>query len=415
MSERSVPADDVVDELRSDHASNDERWALSLISSGHYLSHFYGLVLPPLFPLLKKEFDISYIELGLAITAYSLLGGILQAPVGFLVDRLGPSRVLLSGMALIAASVLLMGFVSSYWMLLVLAIFAGLGNSVFHPADYAILAGSVGEKRLGRAYSMHTFSGFLGGACAPVAMLALAAQWDWRSALIITGGLGLVVFAIMAIRRDVLVGEEKAETNIIEETKSLSGLALLTTAPILLFLVFFILYGIASSGLIAFISSGLMELHGIGLEAANTALTAHLFGVVGGILLTGLIADRYSRHIVTGGAALVLATIATLLPTIGISSEIGLIVVMTLAGIGLGGILPPRDLMLNAVIPRGQTGKVFGFVFVGYSLGYSISPPALGAYLDTGQPEMVFIGCAGFAALSLVAVITANIVAERKS
>ena len=180
MSERLGPADDVVDELRSDKASNDERWALSLISSGHYLSHFYGLVLPPLFPLLKTEFDISYIELGLAITAYSLLGGILQAPVGFLVDRLGPSRVLLSGMALIAASVLLMGFVSSYWMLLVLAIFAGLGNSVFHPADYAILAGSVGEKRLGRAYSMHTFSGFLGGACAPVAMLALAAQW-WHA------------------------------------------------------------------------------------------------------------------------------------------------------------------------------------------------------------------------------------------
>ena len=58
-------------------------------------------------------------------------------------------------------------------MLMVLAVFAGLGNSVFHPADYAILAGSIGEKRLGRAYSMHTFSGFLGGACAPVGMLGL--------------------------------------------------------------------------------------------------------------------------------------------------------------------------------------------------------------------------------------------------
>tara|TARA_B100000676_G_C18084161_1_gene853656 strand:- start:342 stop:1589 length:1248 start_codon:yes stop_codon:yes gene_type:complete len=415
MSETTGKAENVADKLGSDSASRNERWALGLISCGHYLSHFYGLVLPPLFPLLKTEFGISYIELGLAITAYSLLGGILQAPVGFLVDRLGPSRVLLSGMALIAASILLMGFVSSYWMLLILAIFAGLGNSVFHPADYAILAGSIGEKRLGRAYSMHTFSGFLGGACAPVAMLALAAQWDWRMALIITGGIGLIVFAIMAVRRDVLIGEEKAETGTIANDKSSSGLALLATAPVLLFLVFFILYGIASSGLIAFISSGLMELHSIGLEAANTALTAHLFGVVGGILLTGLIADRYSRHIVTGGAALVLATIATLLPTIGISSEIGLIVVMTLAGIGLGGVLPPRDLMLNAMIPRGQTGKVFGFVFVGYSLGYSVAPPALGAYLDLGQPAMVFIVCAGFAALSLVAVITANIMAEQKS
>ena len=100
MSERSGTADGVASELGRDRASSEERWALSLISSGHYLSHFYGLALPPLFPLLKTEFGVTYIELGLAMTAYGFLGGLVQAPVGFLVDRLGPSRVLLAGMAL---------------------------------------------------------------------------------------------------------------------------------------------------------------------------------------------------------------------------------------------------------------------------------------------------------------------------
>ena len=210
MSDRAA----VAEELDDAGASGDERWAISLISAGHYLSHFYGLALPPLFPLLKMEFGVSYIELGLAMTAYGFLGGILQAPVGFLVDHLGPRRVLLWGLCLISTSVMLMGFVDSYWMLLVLAVFAGLGNSVFHPADYAILAGSIGEKRLGRAYSVHTFSGFLGGACAPVAMLTIAAYTDWRTALIVTGGIGLLVLAVMTVRRRVLVGESHSESEV---------------------------------------------------------------------------------------------------------------------------------------------------------------------------------------------------------
>ena len=230
-----------------------ERWTIGLISAGHYLSHFYGLALPPLFPLLKAEFGVSYMELGLAMTAYALLGGIVQAPVGFLVDRLGPRRVLLAGLGLIAVSILLMGFVGEYWMLLLLAVLAGLGNSVFHPADYAILSGSINDKRLGRAYSVHTFSGFLGGACAPVAILALAALTDWRTALIVSGLTGLVVLAAMAWRYDVLGGENEADTAsasdrtpAVETGQAQRGLRLLLTAPVLLFLGFNILYGMAT-------------------------------------------------------------------------------------------------------------------------------------------------------------------------
>ncbi len=75
--------------------------------------------------MLKAEFGVSYMELGLAMTAYALLGGAVQAPVGFLVDRLGPRRVLFSGHGLTATAILLMGFAGHYWMLLVLAVLAG--------------------------------------------------------------------------------------------------------------------------------------------------------------------------------------------------------------------------------------------------------------------------------------------------
>ena len=400
-------AEAISSDLKGERASGDERWALGLISSGHFLSHFYGLALPPLFPMLKAEFGVSYLELGLAMTAYGLLGGIVQAPVGFLVDRLGPRRVLLVGLALISGAVLLMGFVLSYWMLLVLAVFAGLGNSVFHPADYAILAGSIREKRLGRAYSMHTFSGFLGGACAPVGMLALAAYSDWRTALIVAGAVGLVMLVVMAFRREVLVGEGGSESK--SAPAASGGIALLLTPPVLLFLTFFTLYGMASGGLLAFTVSGLINLHGVALETANTALTGHLFGVVGGILLAGVIADRFPKHMITAAGALFLAAVASALPVLGAPPVIVLIAIMTMAGVGLGAVLPPRDLMLKALTPAGQTGKVFGFVFVGYSLGVSVSPLLLGAFLDAGMPTMVFLGSAGFAALSLISIYAAYV------
>lgn len=412
MSEKAGTAETAATSIDNGRASGEERWAISLISAGHYLSHFYGLALPPLFPLLKVEFGVSYIELGLAMTAYGFLGGMLQAPVGFLVDHLGPRRVLLWGLGLISASIMLMGFVSSYWMLLILAVLAGLGNSVFHPADYAILAGSIGEKRLGRAYSVHTFSGFLGGACAPVAMLTIAAYYDWRMALIVTGGIGLFVLAIMTMRRDVLVGESGSGAESPQPSGS-GGIALLLTAPVLLFLAFFILYGMASGGLLAFTVSGLINLHGLGLDAANTALTGHLFGVVGGILLAGIVVDKYPRHIITAAVALILAAIASLLPVLSLPSPIALIIIMTAAGIGLGAVLPARDLMLKALIPAGQTGKVFGFVFVGYSVGVSLAPLLLGSLLDAGLPSMVFIISAGFALLSLIAISAAHLLTPR--
>ncbi|MGY8961409.1 MAG: MFS transporter, partial [Alphaproteobacteria bacterium] len=162
-------------------------WIIGLISAGHFLSHFYYMSLPPMFLLLKAEFGVSYIELGAAMTAYGFLGGFIQAPVGFLVDHLGPRKVLLAGLGLNAIAIMLIGFVDAYWVLVLLAVFAGIGNSVFPPADYAILSGSIDDERIGRAFSTHTFFGFFGTACAPPVMLASASLFGWRTSFIIIG------------------------------------------------------------------------------------------------------------------------------------------------------------------------------------------------------------------------------------
>ncbi len=396
-----------------------ERWVNSLIGAGHFMSHYYLLALPPLFPLLKAEFGVSYIELGLAMTAYNLLGGVLQAPVGFLVDRLGPRRVLFAGLGLNAMGVMLMGFADAYWVLLVLAVFAGLGNSVFHPADYAILSGSIKSDRLAKAYSSHTFAGFLGGACAPVGMLAMVQFTDWRTALMAAGTVGLLVLALMVLRRDVLEGESAPPPEVMPKdqtaTEGPTGIRLILSAPVLLFLAYFVFYGMAGGGMTAFTVTGLMLLHDVGLDLANGALTGYLFGIVGGIVVGGFVSDRYTRHMVISTGGLLLVAAAALTPAVASPPALLFITVMASAGFGMGVILPARDLMIRKLVPPGESGKVFGFIFVGYSIGGSLAPPIYGWLLDMDLPSMVFQMAAVFAMLALLAVSAASALTPKAS
>jgi len=320
--------------------------------------------------------------------------------------------MLLAGLGLNALAVMLIGFADAYWVLLVLAVFAGLGNSVFHPADYAIMSGSIREENMGRAFSVHTFSGFLGGACAPVAMLTMASLTDWRTAFIAAGLAGLAVWAAMVLRGGVLVGENQAAQSD-GEASAPSGMALLTTPPVLLYLGFFIAYGMASGGLSSFTVIGLIELQGLNLDLANMALTGHLFGVVGGVAVGGIVVDRFRRHGVTAAIALLLAMGFVLLPALLGMPALALVAIMTIVGLGLGAVLPPRDLMIRALTPAGQSGKVFGFVFVGYAVGASLTPLFFGWLLDRGSPALVFILSAVFLVLALAAITMARRLALR--
>lgn len=389
---------------------------VGLISVGHFLSHFYVLCLPPLFPILKAEFNVSYVELGLAMTAYGLLGGFMQAPVGFLVDRLGPRNLLFAGLGLNAGAIVMMGFAQNYEMLLVFAVLAGLGNSVFHPADYAILNGSIHPDRLGRAFSMHTFSGFFGSACAPVGILALVSFTDWRVAMISVGLFGLLIWAVMVLCRNSLHGTAAPGPDGDETAAEpgRTGIRLLMSPPVLLFLGFFIAYGMVTGGLRAFSVTALINLHGLGLDQANAALTGFLFGVVGGILLAGVIVDRYPQHARIAVGALLLALFCTIAPIWAGLPGLALIALLTVVGVGLGAALPPRDLLIRALIPPGETGKVFGFVFVGFTVGGSIAPPFFGGLLDAGNPSLIFGLSAAFIVLSIAFVIAAQLTALRQ-
>ena len=146
----------------------------------------------------RRELGVGFVELGLALTVANVLAVTAQLPVGFLVDRLGSRRMLVAALLGAGIAFIAFGLAPSYWHLLLAMALVGLTNAVFHPADYALLSAKIPTTRLGRAFSIHTFSGFLGNAVAPVTMLALVAY----------GGLsfGLIAAGILAHRRRAAAG-----------------------------------------------------------------------------------------------------------------------------------------------------------------------------------------------------------------
>ena len=382
---------------------------LGLIGTGHFLSHFYMMCLPPLFPLLKDEFGVSYAGLGLILTITYAASGIAQTPMGFVVDRKGPFVVLTTGLALLAGAMALIAVAPSYWAVLVLAAVAGVGHSVFHPADYAILSAAIDPRRMGRAFSMHTFSGHLGWAAAPATVIFLAALLGWRAALAVLGMVGLAVMLAMLTQRQaltiVLETKQGPPGSGASSTEANDGVRLLTSAPILLFFLFFFVTAMTSSGIRSFAVAAMAALHGTPLTAASTALTGFLVASALGVLIGGLMVDRTRRHDLIAAAAL-LGTAAAM-AVIGTVSLTGaaLIALFTVMGLAQGMVRPARDMLVRAVTPRNASGKVFGFVSTGLSVGGAVTPILFGWILDQGAPQAIFYLLAAFMLIAVMAIV----------
>lgn len=366
---------------------------LRLVSLSHFLSHIYLLLLPPLFVAIQAETGWSYTKISFAIVAFYLVSTVLQTPAGYVTDRFSPFIVLVGGICLEALAFGLSGFAPNYYAFIILFGIAGIGNTVFHPAHYAILANRIPEKRMAHAYSVHTFAGFLGTAAAPVSLHALSSLVGWRGALGIAGLVGLLVAVVLVVGRSYLVETPRSKHEQSQREQG-SGMAVLLRPGILVSLVIFALLAASNSGVQGYVATALVKAWGTPLADANTALSAFLVSNAIGVLLGGVV-SRYVRSqevLFSIGLAVVAASAGALaFLDIGL---IGLIGVMTLGGLANGIILPSRDLIVRSMTPDGQFGKVFGFVSTGFFIGATLTPPAFALFLDQGRPAAVFVAVA---------------------
>jgi MFS family permease len=385
----------------------------TLIGSGHGLSHFYQLALPPLFPLIQAELGVSYAALGLLLTLFSAATGGFQIVAGFLVDRFGARLLLVGGLALSAAGIGSIGLVDTYWAMAVLVFAAGIGNAVFHPADYVILNASVPVARLGRAFSIHTFTGNVGFAAAPATMILLTSLFGWRAALMIAASFAIVVMAFVLAFGHVL--QERIDRKAKPAAAAPSGKTgwrLLLSLPITAMFGFFIASALASSGMQSFLVTALVATHGIELSAANFVLTALLVAGAAGVLAGGQIADRTSRHGPAVSAALLAsAALAIFAGYVPLSAAAALVVFVAI-GLLTGATRSSRDMMVRRITPERDVGKVFAYVSSGLNVGAAIAPFAFGLILDHADPAWIFVALAGFFLLGIATLGTSRMYAR---
>jgi len=394
-----------------------EYQALAMVSSAHFVNHFQSLVLPPLFPLLAATLGIGFMQLGLALTVASVVGVAAQLPVGYLVDRVGSRRMLVCGLVVAGLAYLGFGLTASYPALLLAMVFVGLANSVFHPADYALLSRKIAPDRVGRAFSIHTFAGFLGNAVAPVTMITLAAAFGLNVALMAAGILALVVAVPLLFARgiDSDIMPTFASGHPAHPARRAAGhgigmLSILTPA-ILGLTGFFALMSLSGSGISNFSVVALTSAFGTSLSVANLALTAYLSAQALGVLLGGFVADLTRRHAeVAAVGYAVNACIVLAIGTVGFDPVL-LVVAMSGAGVLSGMIMPSRDMLVRAAAPPGAMGRTFGIVTSGFGIGGMVGPLMFGFAMDHGAPQWVF----GISVILMIAVAVVALVSDRRS
>jgi MFS family permease len=375
--------------------SSDAR-IIAGVSAAHFVSHYYILLLAPLFGFVRAEYNVTYTELALALAVFNLVSGALQTPAGFLVDLISARLTLIGGLVLGSLAFVVVGLVNSYWVLVAMFAVAGVANTVYHPADYAILSNQVSPPRMAQAYSIHTFAGFVGTAVVPVCALFLETLVGWRGAFIASASIGLFAAAFLATQHDVPAISHSAAT----KPTSPGGAAasatadtwqLLLSGPILRNFVFFTLLSVMNAAIYYYTAVGLAALYGTPQFLANAALTTFLAATAVGVLAGGYITGRTQRHNLVVILGLVIAGAVCLLIALVDLHAAALLTAMAVGGFCNGLIMPARDMIVRSVTPPGSFGKVFGFVTTGFSIGLIISPIICGALMDHGYPRGVFL------------------------
>jgi FSR family fosmidomycin resistance protein-like MFS transporter len=376
-----------------------EREVIALVGFAHGVSHFFHLLIPPLFPWLKDEFSLSYTQLGLTTTVFFVVSGAGQALAGFVVDHVGARRVLFGGIALFALAAMTLGMAYNYPMILLAAALAGAGNSVFHPVDFTLLNRNVTSIRLGHAFSIHGLSGNLGWALAPVSLTAIAAAISWHAAAFAAAGLAVLAGVLLFIRRETLndlnVHPEHAASAAAANTSS--TFAFLGSRAVWMCFGFFLLTTMAFGVLQNYGPSILQHMYDVSVALGATALTAFLLGGAAGIAAGGFLAargDAHDRYIAIGLAT---AALFALLIASGAVPAWSIVPLMAAMGFCSGIAGPSRDLLVRRAATsrfgHRAFGRVYGFVYSGLDTGFALAL-LFGPLMDAKRFALVLMGVA---------------------
>jgi MFS transporter, FSR family, fosmidomycin resistance protein len=392
---------------------------IGLIGIAHGTSHFFHMLLPPLFPAFIGDFGLSYSELGLLVTVFFVISGIGQAIAGFVVDRVGARPVLYLALGCFVLASMAAATAEGYNGLMLAAALAGLGNSPFHPVDFTILNKRVSQPRLGHAFSVHGISGNLGWAMAPVFLIGLAAAFgSWRWAYVGTAVWALLVLALLVWQRDAiddrkgLWAHEKPGAPALAQHEH--PLAFLKLPSLWLCFSFFFWSTAALAAMQSFASPALGKMYGLPLSVTAFVVTGFMLCGAAGMVVGGFVVARVKRLELTIAAAMAAGAVMLLVAASGWLPGMLAAAAAALAGFGTGIAGPSRDMLIKRASPPGATGRVYGTVYSGLDVGFALAAPVFGWLLDHGQPNAVFVGAAGALGLGILSATIVGLSTARR-
>ncbi|MEZ2721545.1 MFS transporter [Paenalcaligenes hominis] len=367
------------------HQEKKRDWAIiSLLGLIHSSSHFFQLILPTLFVYLHQDYGYDYVQLGFLVSCFYLVSGLGQASSGFIVDRIGPAPVMYFGLGAFVVSASLMALAPSYAFLVLAAIIGGAGNSIFHPVDYTIINHRITAPRLGHAYSVHGFTGYLGWAATPLFITVLGSAYGWRFAVMMAAVLIAVLLVISIWQRELWGEAPQNDENKSVATQSIGQtLVFLLRQPALWCAFLFFAFSSAALSAIQNYSIPLLsKVYGLSQVVAGSTLSAYMVAAAIGMIAGGFLvgASKKTERIIF--IMLCLAGACMLLLALDIVSSSIAIVLVTLGGVCSGVAAPSRDMLIRSVTPKGATGSVYGLVYSGMDVGAAIAPVVFGHLID---------------------------------
>jgi MFS family permease len=375
---------------------------IGLIGLAHSISHFFHLILAPLFPFIKSEFGLNYAQLGLLMTTFFVVSSVVQSTSGVLVDRYGPRLILFIGIGFLIAGALTLGVSQNYFMLLLGVSLAGIGNGVFHPVDYTMINHLVTPKNLPHAYSVHGVTGYIGWACAPLFLLGLTAVFNnWRIAEFGAGALAFFVLSILILRRHLLEDDHHHAEKQTDRPAPIPTIQIFKLPSMWLSWLFFYLTSFGFAGIQSFSSSALVEIYHIPISLTASSYTLFMVFSAIGLVVGGFVATKIrdpDRVITT---AFIVSGLMAIITGLGIFPGWTIPMIFALMGLGGGMAGPARDLMVRAGVPKGAAGRVFGLVYSGIDVGAASGPLLFGLFMDWKSPETIFYAIAVFQLLAV--------------
>ena len=367
---------------------------ISLLGVAHGLSHYFHLIIPPLFPWIMPEFGTSYAQMGAVMTIFFITSSLGQATSGVLVDKFGAKKCLYGGVTFLMIAGFLFSIAQNYWWFYPVAAFAGLGNSVFHPTDYSIINRCITSERLPYAFSIHTLVGNVGWALAPIFMVAIATYTgSWRMAAASAGIMALLVLVALLLHNGLFDRAIEQGNGLTQEEKKNdkagdAGFGFLKLLVIWLCFLFFFCNSFALGILQNFAPSIFNATYHVGLEIATGGLTAYMVGSIVGVMSGAFIAKAIKRSdyvIAASMSVSALMAIALASQTLGAWCVLPLMCVM---GLGVGIATPSRDMLIRGACMKflgsNSFGRVYGFTYCGMDVGQTLAPLIAGPLLDAG-------------------------------